>query len=172
MRLALFICNLIEVSSLKKKKKKKKSSIAFIHHRKIFELRFIGFTGVYSELRSRSIFRVLGLNTCLHSLEEAGWRQVSRGYACSCTSDPAPSIVSRLRKAVLSRIIRLHRIIAYTGRDRRTPVARLHLFCTTVLPAPGHFPPVEGKIDTLSTEVSRTWLEIDQIFIVPFYSKL
>lgn len=69
----------------------------------------------------------------------------------------ASSIVSRLRKAVLSRIIRLHGIIAYTGRDRRTPVARLHLFSTAVcFPAPGYFAPVEGKIDTLSTEVTRT----------------
>lgn len=41
------------------------------------------------------------------------------------------------------------------------------IFHHCVLPAPGYFVPVEGKIDTLSTEVTRTWLEIDQIFILP-----
>lgn len=36
-------------------------------------------------------------------------------------SNPTTPIVSRLRKAVLSRIIRLHGIIAYTRRGQRTP---------------------------------------------------
>lgn len=47
-------------------------------------------------------------------------------------SNPTTPIVSRLRKAVLSRIIRLHRIIAYTRRGQRTPAAPLHLFRPTV----------------------------------------
>lgn len=60
-------------------------------------------------------------------------------------SNPTTPIVSRLRKAVLSRIIRLHGIIAYTRRGQRTPAAPLHLFRPTVF-WPG---PIYGEIDTL-----------------------
>lgn len=67
------------------------------------------FARVYIPLRRRVTASIPGLRVLVHS-------------------NPLPPIVSRLRKAVLSRIIRLHRIIAYNGRDRRTPAARLHLF--------------------------------------------
>lgn len=148
---------------------------ALIHYRKIFGLRLFDFTGIYSnpfEVFSEWRYSDSTVRTCLHSLEEASWRQVSRGYARSCTSDPAPSIVSRLRKAVLSRIIRLHRIIAYTGRDRRTPVARLHLFSTTVcFPHPAILYPWRGRL----IHSRRKWLERDWKSIrfssFQFYSK-
>lgn len=75
-------------------------------------------------------------------------------------SNPTTPIVSRLRKAVLSRIIRLHGIIAYTRRGQRTPAAPLHLFRPTVF--------WSDRVRSMgrlihSTEASGAWLEIYQI---------
>ena len=103
------------------------------------------FARVYIPLRRRVTASIPGLRVLVHS-------------------NPTAPIVSRLRKTVLSRIIRLHRIIAYTGRDRRAAAAaaRLHLFRPGAFSSKRDATPIERLIH--STTVSRAWLEINQIF--------
>ena len=134
--------SLIEISWLKKRRK------ASIVDPLSKNLRLFDFTifSIYSnpfEVFSEWRYSDSTVRTCLHSLEEASWRQVSRGYACSCTSDPGGVVycveVAESRVISNNTITRNNRVYrtrpAYASGSitfifHRCVLPRTRLFCT------------------------------------------